>query len=84
MGTDVEGSVVKVTNFGIFMNLDDDLEGLIPASEIDVDAAQSEAGRSLADTLEEHFKPGDALKARVIRVDENERKIALSLKQAGS
>lgn len=81
VGADVEGSVVKVTNFGIFMKCNDDLEGLIPASEIDVDAAQSEAGRPLADTLEEHFKPGDALKARVIRVNEDERKIALSLKQ---
>ena len=62
------------------MKLGDDLEGLIPASEIDVDAAESEAGRPLADTLEEHFKPGDVLKAQVIRVNENERKIALSLK----
>lgn len=72
VGTIVEGLITKITNFGIFVELEKDLEALIHISELD----QGPSGN-----LEESYKVGDKVKAIVIKVDELERKIGLSAKQ---
>ncbi|MEZ6027057.1 MAG: 30S ribosomal protein S1 [Planctomycetota bacterium] len=58
------GVVTKVTNFGVFVALDDDLEGLLHVSEL-----------TPADALE----AGQPVAVRVLRLDTDERKIALTL-----
>ncbi len=72
LGTEVDGTVTKVTSFGCFIEIEKDLEGLIHVSELDLDPTQK---------IEEHFKEGDKVKAVVIKIDEEERKIGLSLKK---
>ncbi len=72
-GMVVRGKVTKITNFGVFVELEDDLEGLLHISE-------------LADHKVEN--PQDVVKAdeevdvKILRVDTAERKIGLSLKRA--
>ena len=66
-----EGKVTNITDFGIFLELSEGIEGLIHISEINKD----KAGK-----LSEFVKVGDSLKALIIHIDEAERKIGLSLK----
>ncbi|MBU1113153.1 MAG: S1 RNA-binding domain-containing protein [Candidatus Omnitrophica bacterium] len=61
----VEGQVVKVTNFGIFVKIDEDLEGLVFSGEVDKDLMAS-------------LKSGDKLKVKIIKVDPGAAKIGLS------
>jgi len=63
--------VTKVANFGLFVEIDKDLEGLVHISEIPL--AEGEK-------LEEKFKVGDEFKVKVLKVDSIQHKIALSLK----
>jgi len=69
----VKGKVTKVTNFGVFVTLDDDLEGLLHVSEL--------ADRKV-ENPEEVVKVGDVIEVKVLRVDIDDRKIGLSLKRA--
>ena len=70
-GDIVEGKVTNITDFGIFLELSEGIEGLIHVSEINRDKGEK---------LSEFVKPGDLLKALIISIDEKERKIGLSLK----
>ena len=65
------GKVTKVANFGLFVEIDKDLEGLAHISEIPM--AEGEK-------LEEKYKVGDDIKVKVVKVDSIQHKIALSLK----
>lgn len=75
VGTVVEGLISKVTNFGVFIDLGDGLEGLLHVSEIP-DADEK--------NIEESMKAGEKIEVRVINVDVEERKIGLSTKAAAS
>jgi small subunit ribosomal protein S1 len=70
-GDIVEGKVTNITDFGIFLELSEGIEGLIHVSEINRDKGEK---------LSEFVKAGDLLKALIISIDEKERKIGLSLK----
>ena len=70
VGKSVVGTVVKVTDFGLFLALPGDLEGLIHASELDMDKSNRP---------EQHFSVGQELSAKIIKIDTGERKISLSL-----
>ena len=72
MGDIVHGKITKLTSFGVFVELEDDLEGLLHISEL--------ADRKV-ETPEEVVQVGDSVEVRVIRVDIRERKIGLSLRQ---
>ncbi|MBI4372515.1 MAG: 30S ribosomal protein S1 [Candidatus Omnitrophica bacterium] len=72
-GAMVRGRVTKIVNFGIFVELDNGLEGLVHASEIPHDQAE---------ILESSFRVGETLHVVVLHVDNENRKIALSLKGA--
>lgn len=65
------GKVSKVADFGIFVELEGGVEGLIHISE---------AGLDQQAKLEEKFKLMDEVTAKIIKVDREERKIALSLR----
>jgi len=65
------GKVSKIADFGIFVELDGGVEGLIHISEAGLDPQAK---------LEEKFKLQDEVTAKIIKVDREERKIALSLR----
>ncbi len=71
VGDSVTGKVTKVADFGIFIELDGGVEGLIHVSE---------SGLEPSAKLEEKFKLQDDVTAKIIKVDQEERKIALSLR----
>ena len=72
LGTTVDGIITKITSFGLFVELEKDLEGLVHISELDVEPSGN---------LEEMYKVGDKISAVVIKVDDVERKIRLSIKK---
>jgi small subunit ribosomal protein S1 len=71
VGDSVTGKVSKIADFGLFIELDGDVEGLIHISEVGLDANVR---------MEDKFKPLDDVTAKIIKVDREERKIALSLR----
>jgi small subunit ribosomal protein S1 len=72
VGDSVTGKVSKVADFGIFIELDGEVEGLIHISEASLDSQVK---------LEDKFKLGEDVTAKIIKVDRDERKIALSLRE---
>ena len=70
-GTIVRGVVTSVTDFGIFLEIEEGIEGLIHVSEI---------SKEKIDSPKSFAKVGDELEAVVLHVDTVERKIALSVK----
>jgi small subunit ribosomal protein S1 len=72
-GQIVKGHVTKITNFGVFVELEDDLEGLLHISELADHKVESP---------QEIVKIGDELEVKILRVDSEDRKIGLSLKRA--
>jgi small subunit ribosomal protein S1 len=70
VGTRITGVISKTADFGIFVRLENDIEGLIHISEIDEDKKQK---------MKEVFKEGDKIDAMVISSDTKERKLGLSL-----
>ncbi len=72
-GMVVRGKITKITNFGVFVELEDDLEGLLHISE-------------LADQKVENphdvVQAGEEVDVKILRVDISDRKIGLSLKRA--
>ncbi len=70
VGDVVTGRVVNVTDFGLFIDIYDGLEGLAHISEIDF------AGGKLAD----HYHGGDWVRARILRIEEDDRKVGLTLR----
>jgi small subunit ribosomal protein S1 len=71
-GAIVTGKVTKVTNFGVFVELEPGLEGLLHVSELADHKVESP---------EDVVKQGQDLEVKVLRVDTDERKIGLSLKR---
>ena len=73
VGDVVEGKVVRMTNFGAFVELDEGIEGLIHVSEFD-DSQQ--AGKD--DKIE--LKVGETYQMKIIKLSPAERKIGLSIR----
>ena len=72
LGETAVGKVTKITDFGVFVELEGGVEGLVHISE---------TGLEPPARLEEKFKVQDALTMKIIKVDREERKIALSLRE---
>jgi small subunit ribosomal protein S1 len=68
LGDEVKGKVLRITDFGIFIELEGGLEGLVYSSEV------------VQPFTEEPLKEGDFIPARIIKIDLEERKIGLSMK----
>ena len=73
VGQIIEGKVTKTATFGAFIQIEDGIEGLVHVSQI-----SDEPAEKAAKTL----KPDQQVKARVIKIDPIERRIALSIKAA--
>lgn len=71
VGDLVKGQVAKIASFGAFVNLQDDIDGLIHISQLSEDHVEK---------VKDVLKIGDEVEARVIKVDKVERRIGLSVK----
>ncbi len=68
-GQIIKGNITKITNFGVFVGLEDGLEGLLHISEL---------ADHKVENPEDLVKVGDELEVKILRVDTEERKIGLS------
>ena len=72
IGTEVEGEVKNITEFGLFVGLDGDIDGMVHLSDLDWDRSGEEA---MAD-----YNKGDMVKAVVTDIDAEKERISLSVK----
>ncbi|MGM0577315.1 MAG: S1 RNA-binding domain-containing protein [Myxococcota bacterium] len=70
-GTVVKGTVARIAQFGVFIDLEPGVTGLLHASESGVPQGQP---------LQSAYKPGSEVEVRILRVDSDERKIGLTVK----
>jgi len=70
VGDVLTGRVVNVTDFGLFIDIYAGLEGLAHVSEIDVPGGK----------LDDHFAIGDWVRARVLRIEQDDKKVGLTLR----
>ena len=73
VGTEIEGEIRNITEFGLFVGLNEDIDGLVHLSDISWENAGEEA-------LED-FAKGDMVKAKVLDIDVNKERISLGIKQ---
>ncbi len=71
VGDVLTGRVVNVTDFGLFIDIYNGLEGLAHVSEIDVPGGAK---------LDDRFEVGDFVKARILRIEEDDKKVGLSMR----
>ncbi|MCD7058570.1 30S ribosomal protein S1 [Pelagibacterium xiamenense] len=76
VGAEVEGEVKNKTEFGLFIGLDGDVDGMVHLSDLDWNRPGEEA-------LEDYNR-GDIVKAKVLDVDIEKERISLGIKQLGS
>jgi len=72
VGQKVSGVVTNITDFGLFVEVEEGIEGLVHVSEI---------SRKKIKSPSEMFKEGDTIEAKVIHVSADERRLGLSIKQ---
>jgi small subunit ribosomal protein S1 len=72
-GMVVHGTVTKITNFGVFVELEEGLEGLLHISELSDEKVENP---------QDVVKVGEEVDVKILRVDTDDRKIGLSLKRA--
>jgi small subunit ribosomal protein S1 len=72
VGTRITGTVTNVTDFGVFVELEEGIEGLIHVSELSKEKGSNPLSR---------FKIDDVIQAKVINVSRNDKKIGLSIKK---
>jgi len=75
-GTEIEGEVKNITEFGLFIGLDGDMDGMAHLSDLDWNKSGEQA---LAE-----YKKGDIVKAVILDVDTNKERISLGIKQLTS
>ena len=76
VGTDVEGEVKNKTEFGLFIGLDGDVDGMVHLSDLD--------WKRPGEQVIEEYKKGDMVKAQVLDVDVEKERISLGIKQLGA
>jgi len=72
VGKEITGTITNLTDFGIFVELEEGIEGLVHISEISKEKIKSPM---------EKFKVGDVITARVMNINMEERRIGLSIKR---
>ena len=73
VGDVTEGKVVSIMNYGIFIELEKGIEGLIHISEV--------SWTKNVQNLQDSYKVGDSVRSKVLFVDSDEQKISLGIKQ---
>ncbi len=74
-GTQVEGEIKNITEFGLFIGLDGDIDGMVHLSDLSWDQRGEEAIQQ--------YKKGDVVQAVVSEVDTDKERISLSIKALG-
>jgi small subunit ribosomal protein S1 len=74
-GTEVEGEVRNITEFGLFVGLPGDIDGMVHLSDLDWEKSGEEA---IAD-----YNKGDQVKVKILDVDVDKERISLGIKQLG-
>lgn len=72
VGSEISGTITNVTDFGIFVELEEGIEGLVHVSEISKEKVKTPVGL---------YNVGDDLSARVMHINTDERRIGLSIKR---
>jgi len=72
VGKEITGTITNLTDFGIFVELEEGIEGLVHVSEISKEKIKTPVGK---------FEVGDLLTAKVMNINTNERRIGLSIKR---
>lgn len=75
VGSTIEGEVRNITEFGLFVGLDNDIDGMVHLSDLSWDKRGEEAIQS--------YRKGDVVKAVVSEVDTEKERISLSIKALG-
>ena len=73
VGSLIEGTIRNITDFGLFIGLDGDIDGLVHHSDI----SWTETG----ETVMKEYKKGDTVKAKVLAIDADKERISLGIKQ---
>jgi len=73
VGDVVQGTVTKITSFGAFVELKDGIDGLVHISQISEERIEK---------IKDVLKAGQAVTARVVKIDRDERRLGLSIKAA--
>ena len=73
MGDVIKGKVARVAGYGAFIELENDIDGLVHISQISEERVEK---------IKDHLNEGDEVTARVIKIDKEERRIGLSVKAA--
>ncbi len=71
-GKEITGTVTNVTDFGVFVELEEGIEGLVHVSEISKEKINTPVGK---------FEVGEVITARVMNINSHERRIGLSIKR---
>lgn len=72
VGKEITGTVTNLTDFGVFVELEEGIEGLVHVSEISKEKVKTPVGK---------FNIGDVITAKVMNINSDERRIGLSIKR---
>ncbi len=72
VGKEITGTITNLTDFGIFVELEEGIEGLVHVSEISKEKIKTPVGK---------FNVGDVITAKVMNINTDERRIGLSIKR---
>ncbi|OGR10379.1 MAG: 30S ribosomal protein S1 [Desulfobacterales bacterium RIFOXYA12_FULL_46_15] len=72
VGKEISGVITNLTDFGVFVELEEGIEGLVHVSEISKENVKSP---------KEHYTIGDTITAKVMNINSDERRIGLSIKR---
>jgi small subunit ribosomal protein S1 len=72
VGKEITGTITNLTDFGVFVELEEGIEGLIHVSEISKEKIKTPVGK---------FNVGDVITAKVMNINSDERRIGLSIKR---
>jgi small subunit ribosomal protein S1 len=75
IGSIIEGEIKSITEFGLFVGVDADIDGMVHLSDL----SWSESG----DEAVKHYEKGQMVKAKVLDVDAEKERVSLGIKQLG-
>jgi small subunit ribosomal protein S1 len=76
VGSIIEGEIKNITEFGLFVGITEDMDGMVHLSDLDWNRAGEEVIKE--------YKKGDVVKAKVLDVDPEKERISLGIKQVAS
>jgi small subunit ribosomal protein S1 len=75
VGAEIEGDIKNITEFGLFVGLDGEIDGMVHLSDIDWARSGDEAVKD--------YQKGDVVRAKVLDIDAEKERISLGIKQLG-